>query len=82
MLMTECGAKVQQSQRQSQGNAMREVRIYTIKNKVKYLRDLKFFLYKAADGQAVYTKDTPNSGIGHSLVQQLLDTFFLSSCTS
>ena len=49
MLTTECGAKVQQSQRQSQGNAMREVRIYTIKNKVKYLRNLKFFLYKAAD---------------------------------
>ena len=38
MLTTECGAKVQQSQRQNQGNAMREVRIYTIKNKVKYLR--------------------------------------------
>ena len=69
MLTTECGAKVQQSQRQSQGNAMREVRIYTIKNKVKYLRNLKFFLYKAADGQTVYAKDTPNSGVGHSLVQ-------------
>ena len=49
MLTTECDAKVQQSQRQSQGNAMREVRIYTIKNKVKYLRGLKFFLNKAAD---------------------------------
>ena len=69
MLTTECGAKVQQSQRQSQGNAMREVRIYTIKNKVKYLIGLKFFLYKAADSQAVYTKNTPNSGVGHSLVQ-------------
>ena len=49
MLTTECGAKVQQLERGSQGNAMREVRIYTIKNKVKYLRDLKFFLNKAAD---------------------------------
>ena len=49
MLTTECGAKVQQSQGQSQGNAMREVRIYTIKNKVKYLRGLKFLLHKAAD---------------------------------
>jgi|GEM_PF-2293897 len=69
LLTSECGAKVQQLEGGSQGNAMREVRIYTIKNKVKYLRSLKFLLYKAADGQAVYTKDTPNSGIGHSLVQ-------------
>ena len=82
MLTTECGAKVQQLEWGSQGNAMREVRIYTIKNKVKYLRSLKFLLYKAADGQAVYTKNTPNSGVGHSLVQQLLDAFFLSCCTS
>ena len=69
MLTTECGAKVQQSQRQSQGNAMREVRIYTIKNKVKYLRDLKFFLYKTADSKAMYTENTPNGGVGHPLVQ-------------
>jgi len=75
-------AKVQQLEWGSQGNAMREVRIYTIKNKVKYLRGLKFFLNKAADGKAVYAKDTPNSGVGHSLVQQLLDAFFLSCCTS
>ena len=38
MLAAECGAKVQQLERGSQGNAMREVRVYTIKNKVKYLR--------------------------------------------
>ena len=38
LLTSECGAKVQQLEGGSQGNAMREVRIYTIKNKVKYLR--------------------------------------------
>ena len=36
-LTTDCGAKLRQFEGESQGKGGREVRIYTIKNNVKYL---------------------------------------------